>query len=147
LDHRNFREIIIERYLQGLNHSSKLSVDNIPREQPQQVYHRRSEPAFVPPELTEGTSDEWLRHLTSAVGSAGRRATTRSSLCSPPRPADFSRTAEESALEQEATDARLELVSSDDSQALADASAKMLAESHHATLQRLAANGQLAFRL
>ena len=68
---------------QRLTANGPLSVDNIPRKQQQRVSHRRSDPAFVPPELTEGTSDEWLRHLTRAEGSAGRRATTRSSISSP----------------------------------------------------------------
>src|SRR5271167_2439538 len=46
-----------------LNHSSKLLVDNVPCKQPPQVSYCCGDQAFVPPDLTEGTSEEWLRHL------------------------------------------------------------------------------------
>jgi hypothetical protein len=61
----------IESGLQFLNHSSKLSADNIPCRQQPRVSHRGSDPVFVPLELPEGTSDEWLRLLTNAEGSPG----------------------------------------------------------------------------
>jgi hypothetical protein len=61
------------------------------------------------------------------------------------RPTDFTRTAEESALEQEATDARLEPIGPNDFETLANASPEDAGRTHRAPLERLMADLPFAF--